>query len=134
MHTQACTHPHQARANVVLAVSLSEKDQHALAMVFDALPWRLKFVGGLSQGLRKALSCIVRLVICERDLPEGDWKLLFHPVRALTQPPRFIVVSHFADERLWAEALNLGGYDVLATPFDAEGLRRVVSHAMNPVS
>jgi hypothetical protein len=33
------------------------------------------------------------------------------------EPPRVIVVSHHADERLWAEVLSLGGFDLLATPF-----------------
>ena len=34
-----------------------------------------------------------------------------------------------ADERLWAEALNLGAYDVLAKPFDRTEVMRVVSMA-----
>jgi hypothetical protein len=39
-----------------------------------------------------------------------------------------IVVSRLADEQLWAEALNLGDWDVLATPFDrSESIRSVAS-------
>jgi len=39
------------------------------------------------------------------------------------------VTSRLADERLWAEALNLGAYDVLAKPFDStEAMRVVVQH------
>jgi CheY-like chemotaxis protein len=34
-------------------------------------------------------------------------------------PPMLIVTSRLADDYLWAEALNLGAYDVLAKPFDA---------------
>jgi len=33
--------------------------------------------------------------------------------------PLLIVSSRNADERLWAEVLNLGGFDVIATPFDS---------------
>ena len=61
------------------------------------------------------------VVICERSLPDGDWKDL------LGKTPRLIVTSHAADEALWAEVLNLGGYDVLAQPFDEQEVRRVVA-------
>src|ERR1019366_5350356 len=39
--------------------------------------------------------------------------------------------SRLADERLWAEVLNLGWYDVLATPFDADEVYRVMSYAVD---
>jgi hypothetical protein len=40
-----------------------------------------------------------------------------------------IVTSRLADERLWAEVLNLGGYHLLAKPFDASEVVRVVGTA-----
>ena len=42
---------------------------------------------------------------------------------------RLIVTSRLADDRLWAEALNLGAYDVLAKPFERMELVRSVSSA-----
>jgi DNA-binding NtrC family response regulator len=63
------------------------------------------------------------VVICESSLPDGDWKDL------LDKTPRLIVTSPAANEALWAEVLNLGGYDVLAQPFDEQEVRRVVSSA-----
>ena len=63
------------------------------------------------------------VVICEKSLPDGEWKDL------LGKTPRLIVTSHAADEALWAEVLNLGGYDVLAQPFDEQEVRRVVAMA-----
>jgi DNA-binding response OmpR family regulator len=63
------------------------------------------------------------VVICERSLSDGDWKDL------LDKTPRLIVTSRVADEALWAEVLNLGGYDVLAQPFDEFEVRRVVALA-----
>lgn len=43
--------------------------------------------------------------------------------------PVLIVVSRVVDDGLWAEVLNLGGYDVLATPFRAREVIRSVSFA-----
>ena len=40
-----------------------------------------------------------------------------------------IVASRLADEGLWAEAMNLGAYDVLAKPFERKELVRSVSLA-----
>jgi DNA-binding response OmpR family regulator len=39
------------------------------------------------------------------------------------------VTSRHADDRLWAEALNLGAWDVLAKPFDPGEVVRVVNLA-----
>jgi DNA-binding response OmpR family regulator len=58
------------------------------------------------------------VVICGCALPDGDWRGMLDEVAAMPKPPSLIVSSRLADERLWAEVLNLGGYDVLLTPFD----------------
>ena len=50
-------------------------------------------------------------------------------IKRLPTPPLLIVTSRLADEYLWAEALNLGAYDVVAKPFDSHELIRVVSFA-----
>jgi DNA-binding NtrC family response regulator len=44
-------------------------------------------------------------------------------------PPNLIVTSRLADDELWAEVLNLGGYDVLAQPFDPQEVYRIVFQA-----
>lgn len=68
-------------------------------------------------------------MICERDLPDASWTDLLEQAAALPEPPYIIVTSRHADDRLWAEALNLGAYDVLAKPFDAGEVIRIVSLA-----
>ena len=45
-------------------------------------------------------------------------------------PPRLVVATWLADDRLWAEVLDLGGFDVLQKPFEARELFRVVSLAL----
>ena len=82
---------------------------------------------------REAVGVLCRdrfaVVLCERDLPDGKWKDLLSQIAPLTDPPCLIVTSRVADEYLWAEVLNLGGYDVLAKPFDPEEVSRVVALA-----
>jgi DNA-binding NtrC family response regulator len=69
------------------------------------------------------------VVICEGDLGCGSWKDALDAIRKLGKPPLLIVSSMHADEYLWAEALNLGAYDVLAKPFSRAEVTRVVDGA-----
>jgi DNA-binding response OmpR family regulator len=72
----------------------------------------------------------IGVVVCEACLSDGDWRnvldYLWHP----KAHPDLIVASRLADDRLWVEVLDSGGCDVLAKPFDAEELRRVVGLAL----
>lgn len=71
----------------------------------------------------------IPVVLCERDLAPDSWRGMLEYLRNMEEPPLLIVASHLADERLWAEALNLGAYDVLATPFDAAEVVRILNSA-----
>lgn len=71
----------------------------------------------------------VDLVICEACLSGGGWKDVLEIIRNHQSNPKLIVCSRLAGDRLWSEVLNLGGYDVLAKPFDKEEVRRVVGMA-----
>jgi DNA-binding response OmpR family regulator len=69
------------------------------------------------------------VVLCERDLPDGSWKQMLERIQTLTCKPILLVMSRFADDSLWAEVLNLGGYDVLSKPLDETEVVRVVEMA-----
>jgi FixJ family two-component response regulator len=47
----------------------------------------------------------------------------------VARPPKLIVASSGADSALWAEVINLGGYDVLAKPWSDRELFLAVSQA-----
>jgi DNA-binding response OmpR family regulator len=57
------------------------------------------------------------------------WTDLLDQINILAKAPSLIVASRLADERLWAEALNLGAWDVLVRPFDPLELIRSVKLA-----
>jgi len=62
-------------------------------------------------------------------LPDGTWKDILRTAETQSQAPLVLVVSRHADDRLWAEVLNLGGYDLLLKPFDRSEVTRVVGMA-----
>jgi DNA-binding response OmpR family regulator len=81
------------------------------------------------QALAHLTQSMISVVICEALLPDGSWKDLLEHIRHGRASPVLVVTSQLADESLWAEVLNLGGYDVLAQPFDREEVTRVVRSA-----
>lgn len=83
--------------------------------------------------LEKAVTLLridcIPITICERDLRPGNWQELLERTVLMPHSPLVIVTSRLADERMWAEALNLGAWDVLAKPFDRIEVIRVVESA-----
>jgi DNA-binding response OmpR family regulator len=71
----------------------------------------------------------VAVAICERNLPDGNWRVVFDELERFAAAPLMIVVSRLADHALWAEVLNLGGYDVLLKPFEPKELIWAVTSA-----
>jgi len=71
----------------------------------------------------------VPVVVCEGDTLPGSWQEMLATTALLPEPPSIVIASRLADDHLWAEALNLGAYDVLAKPFDVAELTRSLSLA-----
>jgi DNA-binding response OmpR family regulator len=112
-----------------LAVGATEGDQVKLEKIFHECGWQL----GRARTRREAHAFMditpVRVVISERELPEGGWREMLEDLMERSEPPPLLVTSRLADDSLWAEVLNMGGYDVLAQPLDSEEVARVVSAA-----
>jgi DNA-binding NtrC family response regulator len=69
------------------------------------------------------------VVLTEAYLLDGDWKDVLGATWELDIAPAVVVTHRFADDRFWAEVLNLGCYDMLAQPFDAREVRRILTSA-----
>ena len=54
---------------------------------------------------------------------------MLEQIALLAKPPYLVVTSRLADDYLWAEALNLGAYDVLPKPFETAEVERVLGSA-----
>jgi DNA-binding NarL/FixJ family response regulator len=69
----------------------------------------------------------IAVVICGQNLLPGTWIDVLEHLNALPIPPSLIVTFRLADEQLWAEALNLGAWDVLvSSPFVPDEVIRCV--------
>ena len=124
--TQGASDSDQPDSITVLLVTAKTSHQAEFRTIFERANWRLDCVQTLAETDAYVREHGPAVVICEKDLPDGDWKMVLNRFETLPSKPNLIVTSRLADEALWAEVLNLGGYDVLVQPFDADEVSRVV--------
>lgn len=112
-----------------LLVSNVEEDRQFLGEIFSQQGWMLYNAPTVSSALGFLRNRPVPIVITERDLPLGGWKDLLGAIQQLPRTPLLVVTAQLADEYLWAEVLNLGGYDILSKPFQVTELLWVLGSA-----
>ena len=121
----------------ILSVSPLEEDHDALLEMFErpewaiytACRWRLHRSSTIESAFSTLQRSRIPILICQRSLPPGTWVDLLEQLDVLPEAPSMIVCARSADAPLWAEVLNRGAFDLLAKPFDATEVIRVVSSA-----
>ena len=92
--------------------------------------WKVWTVPGVPAAPYAARNLRTPIVLCDSQPVTGTWQQLLAALAKLPDPPLLIVTSRVADERLWAEALNLGAHDVLAKPYEKTELLWVLNAAL----
>ena len=122
----------------ILSISANEEDQAFLEgskrtdseLAPTTNPkWDVYRAFSLPSALHFLRNTRIGVIVCGDVLTQGTWKELLEQALALQDPPSVILTSRLADDGLWAEALNLGAYDVLAKPFDSREVARIVEAA-----
>jgi DNA-binding NtrC family response regulator len=121
----------------VLSIGAQGDEYSALQQLFKQSPWELcpgfhwtlENCGGVSAATMLWQDRRAPIVLCSADMESGSWRDLLAWRHVVECPPRVIVTARQADERLWAEALNLGAYDLLPAPFNTNEVIRTLSHA-----
>ena len=99
--------------------------RHVIAMLHE-LPMAIDHAGSVGQARTKLRKRQFSAVLTEASLPDGNWLDVLHLTRGIACVPEVIVTDKQADAQLWAEALNLGAYDLLAQPFYEPEVRRML--------
>jgi DNA-binding NtrC family response regulator len=89
-------------------------------MIENRSRWRIHNVATCRQAVEYLKEHPLGVVISDENLPDGDWKRLLNETERLPYRPNLIVSASKNDDHLWSEVLNLGAYDMLITPFDAD--------------
>jgi len=121
--------PSRSKQLRILSISPSDEDHLSLQAVFSHTKWLFFKARDLATGVELLQEHEIAVLLCERDLLVGTWTDVLEHIQTLQTAPSLIVTSRLADDRLWAEALNLGAWDVLAKPFDRLEVIRSVKSA-----
>jgi len=114
----------------VLCVSPVIEDHRRLENIFSHSNWRLSRAENGSEAVSRLIEEPTPVIISDSELPDRSWLSLLDVSSTLsTPPPRMIVASRLADDLLWQQVLQHGGYNVLQKPFDAREVFWVVRHA-----
>jgi DNA-binding NtrC family response regulator len=114
----------------VLAVFPLLEDHISLDKILSGSTWKVLFTRTLAEARAALDACLFGAVLSEVRFADGHcWRDLLCEMQSMTRPPPLIVADRLADERLWAEVLNLGAYDLLAKPFEAKEVLHAVSTA-----
>jgi DNA-binding response OmpR family regulator len=114
---------------MLLLVGAVEDNDSKSASFFSHSTWQARRVPGCREALPLIRLGLHGVIVVERDLPDGNWKDVLEFASFRNKPPLVIVTSRLADDYLWAEVLNLGGYDVLAKPFIRDEVNRTINLA-----
>ena len=112
-----------------LLVGEFQHDRPLLYDVFRRSKWRLFEARDRHRAIDYLERNDTQVVIAESEIPGWNWKQILHDLRRFLPQPQLIVASRTADDRLWAEVLNVGGFDVLPQPLARDELERVVAAA-----
>jgi DNA-binding response OmpR family regulator len=113
----------------ILSVTRASDDQVAFRDCLADVRYRILAANTCRDAMKVLKRGGISIVVCEDKLPDGTWRDILDSVLSLTGRPILIVTSSCADERLWAEVLNLGGFDLVNKPFNRKELRHVLNIA-----
>ena len=94
----------------------------------------------LQADVRTAASCAeafdllrddpdVTLVLTDLYLSDGNWSDVLRQVRERHANAKVVVCLRVADERLWTQVLEAGGFDALVEPYQESEVRRILHAA-----
>ena len=118
----------------VLLVGEANSSCNEIERLLRHTHWRVYRTESVAETCALLARVSVDVVLCERDLRDGGWKDILKTLDYCDSIASVIVLSD-ADERIWGEVLNMGGYDLLPLPCDASELYAIIPaawrHCMN---
>jgi DNA-binding NtrC family response regulator len=126
-----------AQSTSVVVIGLAAEDMASLREILGCshclrspdCTWTVQSEASVESVLEAVGRGPIALVVCDRDRMGDAWKTLLDRFAGLPRAPLLVVTSRLADDRLWAEALNLGAYDVVNKPFQATEVARIAGLA-----
>jgi DNA-binding response OmpR family regulator len=113
----------------VLAILASTEERFAMQRVAASNGWHLTLAQDLESPTVQLAAHKPGLILYDRDLPGWEWRQAIELLAWRSATSCIILVSSVADDYLWQEVAQLGGYDVLTKPLKPEAVTHTIGLA-----
>ena len=113
----------------ILFISGRKQDARRLTQMLHEMDVALDHAESVQHARAQLRQGTYQVVLTEAALPDGQWLEVLALAREAAPEPQVIVTDSNADSHFWAEALNLGAFDLLVQPFDENEVRRILDNA-----
>jgi len=125
---------HSARAGAQLPVRLlavipNDMQFELLRSAIEDVGWEIFRAHSITDGLSTLVNHKINTIVTSCELEDGSWLEMINALQPCRNAPRVLVAWSHADNRLWLDVLEHGGYDLLAIPFDRNEIVRLTSSA-----
>jgi DNA-binding NtrC family response regulator len=113
----------------ILFVSGHSEDARRLSRMLRPLPLAVDHVETLQQARSKLDQEDYDAILTEAAVADGEWQDVLRMAREYPRQVAVVVTAPQADGELWADVLSYGAFDLLAQPFYAPEVRRILENA-----
>jgi DNA-binding NtrC family response regulator len=115
----------------LLVVLSRASDRAIFAQLADSRNWQVDFAHSGTKAIRAMASRSFSVVVIEDAFLGPDWENGLRELISTPWRPSVVVASPTAADSFWETVIRNGGYDVLAMPFFADSVTRMVTTAWN---
>jgi DNA-binding response OmpR family regulator len=115
----------------LITASANAQTRGVLKEAADRNNWGIQFTDSCEEAWVIANQLTTPVILCDRDLPETEWREAVLTLAALPHRPIVILLSKVADEYSWSEVFRMGGSDILAKPLRSDDVRRAIKLALS---
>jgi DNA-binding response OmpR family regulator len=116
-----------------LALTDDEELFEGVKRVLSHSRWQVHRAANLAEAARllaePPLRDKIAVALCGKSLSDGGWRDLVTRLRGTGSSANVVVVDRGANDSLWKDVLDGGGYDLVPFPLDPHELFRVVTQA-----
>ncbi len=117
-----------ARLTTALVVMAPERCRNLIRCVSAVVP-RVLTASTCDEAVGFLRTETVGVVLTDLSLPDGSWFDVLNRTSDFQPEAMVVVCARLADERLWTEVLDAGGFDVLAEPYQEPEVQRILNAA-----
>ena len=103
-----------------------------LVQLLENAGFQVFAAGGCREAQQKLDSTVSFDLVCiDAELPDGNWRDVLLSIIGSRKQCEMIVCSRCGDERLWADVLQSGAYDLIVEPYTERETLRIFQRALD---